>query len=107
MSAVESLPYGHHLYFEHDEDSTVVALGHLVASKPPASQPDSVATAAARMAEAARGERGRRQPIVVRPLATGQYEIVDGNATYGAALEAKWSDLPVRIQRARDAPEQI
>ena len=98
LSAAHELEYGHDLYFDDGgHDFNIVALELLVPSKPPETQPESVATAVLRMAEAARGERSRRSPILVRPRLDGRFDIVDGNATYGAARQAEWPDLPVRL----------
>jgi hypothetical protein len=95
--SVETLEHRHELYFLLGEGTPVVPVARLVPTKLPESQPDSVAVAAQRMAEAADGARPRRAPISVRDLGNGSYVIVDGNATYGAAAQAGWPDLPVVV----------
>jgi len=92
-----TLTYAHDVYFVLGGSELVVALDCLVPTKPPSSQPTAVATAADRMRDAAVGKRPRRPPISVSPLADGRYQIIDGNATYGAALKAGWPDLPVSV----------
>jgi hypothetical protein len=76
----------------------LVELTRLVPRKPPESQPQSVANARALMAEAAKGIRPRRPPITVTRDGHA-FRIVDGNATYGVALEEGWPDLPVIVVR--------
>ena len=49
------------------------------------------------MAEAAGSGRARRKPLSVRDNGNGTYTILDGNATYGAALRSGWSSVPVEI----------
>lgn len=92
------LAYDHDLYFKLEgEGVRIVPIERLVATKMPSTQSPSVETAMRRMGEAACGARPCRPPIAVRPLSDGRLEIVDGNATYGAALSAGWPDLPVRL----------
>jgi hypothetical protein len=86
------------LYFEALEGSTAIPVISLVPTKLPATQPEAVARAAERMRAAAAGELARRQPITVRALPGGRYLILDGNATYGAAIRAGWSSVPATVE---------
>jgi hypothetical protein len=94
------LTYDHGLYFDLPPRTRLVPLSRLRATKPPEGQPQSVAKARALMAAAAAGQVGRRSPLLVRRRADGDFDILDGNATYGAAREAGWPDLPVVERRA-------
>jgi len=70
-------------------------------SKPPGSQPAAEAAAAERMAQAARCERERREPLLVRKAPDGAFEVLDGNATLAVAAGSNWPDIPVRIIEER------
>jgi ParB family transcriptional regulator, chromosome partitioning protein len=45
---------------------------------------------------------GMLQPIVVRPLASGRYELVAGERRWRAAQQAGWSDIPAAIRPLTD-----
>ena len=92
------LPYGHERYFVLPPDARLVPLERLRPTKPPSSQPESVAVARARMLDAAAGRIHRRAPLLVREGADGTFDVLDGNATYGVALAAGWADLPVLVE---------
>jgi hypothetical protein len=91
-------PYGHERYFVLPADVRLVPLERLRPTKPPSSQPESVAAARGRMLDAAEGRIPRRVPLLVRERGDGTFDIVDGNATYGVALAAGWLDLPVLVE---------
>lgn len=42
---------------------------------------------------------GVLQPLIVRPLGSGQYEIVDGNQRWKAAKALEWETIPCRIEK--------
>lgn len=46
---------------------------------------------------------GMLQPIVVRPLASGRYELVAGERRWRAAQRAGWHDIPAAIRPLNDA----
>ncbi|HEY3945621.1 MAG TPA: ParB/Srx family N-terminal domain-containing protein [Solirubrobacteraceae bacterium] len=98
IPTADELPEDFSLYFEPSAGTVILPLTLLVASKPPETQPGSVSKAAALMRAAADGTVPRRRPITVRPLPGGKYLIVDGNATYGAALRAGWSSIPATVE---------
>ena len=60
-----------------------------------AAELDSLATSLAR--------HGMLQPIVVRPLATGGYELVAGERRWRAAQRAGWADIPAAVRPLTDA----
>jgi predicted acylesterase/phospholipase RssA len=91
----DSLPYGHHLYFQSVLGQRLLSVALLRPSKPPGSQPRAERVAATRMAAAARGEREPRAPLLVRPARDGTYEVLDGNATLTVAARSGWPDVPV------------
>lgn len=97
------LAYDHDLYFDAD-GADRVRLELLVAMKAPENQPGSVQTALERMQQAADGLIPRRGPITVHRRADGRFDILDGNATYGAALCSGWPDLPVVLDDLLDVP---
>jgi ParB family transcriptional regulator, chromosome partitioning protein len=45
---------------------------------------------------------GMLQPIVVRPLASGRYELVAGERRWRAAQQAGWSEIPAAIRPLTD-----
>ena len=59
------------------------------------------------MAAAAAGHAGRRSPILVHRRTDGDFDILDGNATYGVAREADWPDLPVVESRLDSAAAEL
>lgn len=95
----DAMPEDHGLYFELSGDTQIVKLSDLTPTKAPEDQPDSVDTAEARMADAARGRINRREPVAVYESADG-FTIRDGNATYGVAVRNGWSTLPVVVEAA-------
>jgi len=106
-----ALPENHDAYFTNLDhpDTQTVPLDQLVPTKSPESQPDSVNVAQQRMADAKAGRAEKRAPITVQKRSDGKYDIVDGNATYGAAQTHGWSSLPVQVkssskESARKAP---
>lgn len=87
------------LYFDLTVDHRLIRLSDLVPTKPPESQPESVDRAEALMRLAARGRQPKRPPITVERQATGDYRVVDGNATYGVAVRHGFKRLPGRELR--------
>ena len=90
------MDHAHDRYFDLPPGTLTIPIDRLRPSKDIAETTEAINIARSRMAEADRGERDRRAPISVRPAVDG-FLIVDGNATYGAALQAGWPDLPVKI----------
>jgi hypothetical protein len=93
--------YEHERYFVLPPDALLVPLERLRPTKPPSSQPESVAVARRRMLDAAAGEIPRRAPLLVRERGDGTFDVLDGNATYAVALAAGWPDLPVVVEAER------
>jgi hypothetical protein len=93
-----ALLHDHGLYFDLAPDAQIVEIERLHPTKPPAQQPASVARALDRMAEASAGGIPRRPPLLVRRREDGDFDIIDGNATYGAARKLGWPDLPVVVE---------
>ena len=96
------LPHDLGLYFEFPPGTRIVPVRDLYPMKPPDSQPASVAVALARMADAAAGRISRRAPLRVRLRSDGCFDVVDGNATYAAARELGWPELPVLVEPASE-----
>src|SRR5438105_194173 len=88
--------------FECPPGTRIVPVRDLYPMKPPDSQPASVAVALARMANAAAGRISRRAPLRVRLRSDGCFDVVDGNATYAAARELGWPELPVLVEPASE-----
>jgi hypothetical protein len=97
----QALPEGHSRYFHITRGSQNIPLDKLHGTKGP--QPKSEERAAKLMARAAAGKGTRRMPITVRPhpKKEGHFEVVDGNATHGAAKRYGWSSLPAVMAKAR------
>lgn len=93
------LPEIHGLYFNLDLPHEVVPLDHLVSSKTDEENAKGGANAVWRMAEAARGDRERRNPITVEPVGDQRYLIIDGNGTYTAVRRMGWLSLPAQVKR--------
>ncbi len=96
MADPSGLHYGHHEYFQCPIGTLIVPIVQLRPTKEPVDQPDAVLRAAELMLEASKGVRDRRPPLSVQPEGA-TFRILDGNATYGAAMRAGWRDLPVRL----------
>ena len=60
-----------------------------------AAELDSLATSLSR--------HGMLQPIVVRPLGAGQYELVAGERRWRAAQRAGWADIPAAVRPLSDS----
>jgi hypothetical protein len=99
----EGVEVNHEDYFNVTSDTPRVPLNKLRPSKPPESQPQSVDNAEKFMDLAAKGEKDKRDPIKVRAESDGTYTVLDGNATYGAAVRKNWRDLPVEVTNADTA----
>ncbi|MCC7144235.1 MAG: ParB N-terminal domain-containing protein [Candidatus Eisenbacteria bacterium] len=95
---VRSLPEDHASYFETD-GAQIIPLDRLVPTK----KQRSGDKAAKRMAAVTRGLLSKRAPITVRPISGGRYEIIDGNASYQAALEHGWKAIPADVLDAQAA----
>lgn len=85
-------------YFTSLDRAVLIPVGLLEPSKPPGSQPESIRQATVRMGQAARGEIPKRGPITVETSDGSIFRIIDGNATYGAALESGWHYVPALIR---------
>ena len=90
-------------FFDHPHE--LVPIDSLTPSKP--REPDSIANAKVRMADAAAGKIARRAPISVRPNADGGYTILDGHATYGALQEMGATHIPVQIQHEHGVADSL
>lgn len=103
--AAGRLAENHEDFFNVTPQTTRVSLDKLRPSKQPESQPKSVDNAERFMRQAAAGEKGKRDPIRVRDDGDGTYTVLDGNATYGAAVRNDWKDLPVEVVNAKPGGE--
>lgn len=93
----------HSLYIDHDPAKhPVVPVSKLIPTKPPESQPESVANAARLMNKAAKEGGSKRKPIDVIDNGDGTYSVKDGNATTGAAQVGGLTKMPVNIVGKRD-----
>jgi hypothetical protein len=96
------LPQEHEVYFC---DLAKARLLSVTDVRPGEVRLGSVTEARRRMLEARGGARDRRQPLDVRRLDDGTYEIVDGKATFAVALREKWATVPVRILNSPESSE--
>ena len=86
-------------YFDMSDPRTVrIPTAMLTLSKPPESQPKSVANAERLMDSAVRGGTAKRKPISVRRNPDGTYTVLDGNATSGVALKREWPYIPAILE---------
>lgn len=86
-------------YFDMSDPRTVrIPTALLTLSKPPESQPKSVANAERLMDSAVRGGTAKRKPISVRRNPDGTYTVLDGNATSGVALKREWPYIPAILE---------
>src|SRR4051794_18015739 len=91
------LIYDHRRYFDLKPQTQLVPLQAIRPAKPLTAHRTSIQRAEARMREAARGTRPRRAPLTVRPEGDG-FVVLDGNATFGVAVDSGWPDVPVDVQ---------
>jgi len=94
-----ALSYDHDLYFKFTSRTQVVPLEALRPTKALTSQRASIARAEELMREAASGTRPRRTPLTVRWEQDG-LAVLDGNATFGVAVNNQWPDVPVEVQES-------
>lgn len=106
LKAQEPIPQDHAQYFNTEKTQATIPLDKLKSSKTETENAPSGANAQKIMARAANGEVPKRDPIKVTPMADGTYKIVDGNATYTAAKQVGWKDLPVQIVH-KDEPGSL
>lgn len=102
----KSLPEEYGRYFDMPDGTLIVPLGRLRSTKTDAENAMGSGIGPKRMAAAAAGEIGRRDPVTVVPSATvpGSYEIIEGNGTYASVKAYGWKSVPVVVEeRAVDA----
>jgi hypothetical protein len=66
---------------------------------PPENDPRSVDRAMVLAHAASQGFLPKRKPLTVRLNPDGNFTILDGTSTYGAAIRAGWKRLPVIIEK--------
>ncbi len=91
------------LYFDEVESSLLAPLGALIPTKDLTTHTTAIAEAARRMALAAAGELSRRQPLSVH-WNEGRLDVIDGNATLGAAIASGWRRIPITVVSATTRP---
>jgi hypothetical protein len=96
MTAPICLPESFADYFECSQARVVPVLA-LHSTKTVEENERSSVNAAKAMTLAAAGLVSKRAPLRVRPRSDGDYDIVDGNATYTACSRFGWASLPVII----------
>lgn len=94
----EALPEKHDLYFNVEKATKTVEISDLVSTKTAAENAQGAENGAKRMAAAAAGEIGRRDPITVTPLPDGKYLVLDGNGTMSSVARYDWKSLPVKVE---------
>jgi hypothetical protein len=94
------LPEVHARYFKAapGQQTTTVPIESLISSKTEADNAKGAPNAAKRMDASARGELDGRKLINVTPLPGGAFLVKDGNATFTAAKQYGWKNLPVHIE---------
>jgi hypothetical protein len=92
----KDLPEDYEKYFNIDKDTLMVKLEHLIPSKKDAKEEGKQALKY--MVLAKQGIIPKRDPILVKQIEEGKYEIIDGNGTYTGAKEIGWKSLPVKIE---------
>jgi len=86
------LPQNHEEYFQIEFAGQVLPIQSLV---PEHVDEEKISKANEWMNAARRGMLQKRKPILVKPNEDGTYLVLDGNSTYGAALQNGWDSLPV------------
>ena len=95
--APEALPEQHDLYFNMG-NATVMPIDSLISTKTEAENQQGGDNGPKRMAAAAAGELGKRDPITVMPSETpGKFEVVDGNGTLTSVKKYGWQSMPVTV----------
>jgi hypothetical protein len=96
-------------YFNTEKADMLAPIDMLRSIKSPEDNIQSSESAVGRMREALQGSADKRDPITVRQLPDGSYEVVDGNATLTAAQRLGWKQLPIKVDNELNdyTPDQI
>ena len=94
----DDLPEDHAKYFNVEKAAKTVPIDQLVSTKSEEENKQGGANAPARMWAASQGILSKRDPITVRPIEGGKYQVVDGNGTFTAAKGLGWKTLPVQLE---------
>lgn len=106
--SADKLADDYSLYIDHDPDKhPVVPVSSLIPTKPPESQPESVANATRLMNKAANEGGSKRKPIDVTDNGDGTYTVQDGNATTGAAQASGMTEMPVNVVGKKGSREAV
>lgn len=87
----DKLPEDMWKYFNHVPGTIEVPLSKL---SPIRARPTGIANAKKYMWQAFLGVNKKRDPLSLRDLGGGQYEVADGNSTYANAVESGWKTIP-------------
>lgn len=85
-------PWG---YFNRVPGSVLVPVSKLKTIR---ARPGGIERAETHMAKAHDGTGPKRDPIKVRKLDDGDYEVVDGNSTSAIARKHGWKQIPVTFE---------
>lgn len=100
MKRLNTLPEEHDSYFDlSGQQHEMIPLSKLTPTKDRVSETRSIASAKILMGKARRGENPKRAPISVRREGDG-YHITDGNATFHAATDSNWKEIPCIVEKA-------
>jgi broad specificity phosphatase PhoE len=92
------LPDDPESYFDMERPGVrLLDIVNLIPRRDPAEDPASVHRAMVFAAAARAGRLPKRGPLTVSDRGDGTFTILDGTSTYGAAVQAKWSVLPVVV----------
>lgn len=87
----QRLPFILDRYFTKPDDAIDVPIEQLTATR---QRPSS---AASKMVQAYNGDTPKREPIALKMVGPDQYEIRDGNSTYGVAVENGWPAIRAEV----------
>jgi hypothetical protein len=103
--APESVPFAPEKLFTSPPGTQLIPIDQLVSSKSAEENAQGLKNAPKRFLAAFHGVIPPRPPIVVRPLANGQYEVLDGNGTLTALRAMGWESIPAQLDQTSATPE--
>jgi hypothetical protein len=95
----KSLPEKYNRYFHMSAQNVkIIPLDKLVPSKPEEQTKVEGERATKYMDAASNGELEKREPLTVKRLPGGKFEIVDGNGTFSGVKQYGWKGLPAVVE---------
>lgn len=104
--APEHLPERHEDYF-NTKGASKLPISNLRSSKSDEENKQGGSNGPKRMAAAAQGRLGKRQPIKVHVNEDGTHTVVDGNGTFTTVKQHDWKHIPAHVVQPHETPDEI